>query len=136
MITKRIYTQDWWDNKRKHYELVTSVIVINELERGDYPGKEEALKMMMPLKLLKIEEQIAEIAQVYIMRRLMPEDVVGDALHLAVASYHKCDFLLTWNCQHLANANKFEHIRQINTMLGLFIPVITTPYELFGWEVE
>jgi hypothetical protein len=53
-------------------------------------------------------------------------------LHLALASYHKCDFLLTWNCRHLANANKFGHIRRVNTMLGLFVPLLVTPLELLG----
>lgn len=66
----------------------------------------------------------------------MPQDPLGDALHLALASYHKCDFLLTWNCQHLANANKFNHIKRINTMLGLFIPILTTPLELLGGEED
>ena len=53
-----------------------------------------------------------------------------DALHLALASFHKCDFLLTWNCAHIANANKFEHIRIINARLGLFVPALVTPIEL------
>ena len=57
----------------------------------------------------------------------MPADPGGDALHLALASYHKCDFLVTWNCQHLANANKFGHIRRVNAMLGLFVPALVTP---------
>ena len=60
----------------------------------------------------------------------MPENVVGDAIHLAIASYYKCDFLLTWNCKHLANANKFEHIKFINNKLGLYVPVLTTPLQL------
>ena len=62
----------------------------------------------------------------------MPDDPVGDALHLAIASYHKCDFLLTWNCRHLANANKFGHIRRVNTLLGLYVPLLVTPLELLG----
>ena len=62
----------------------------------------------------------------------MPADPGGDALHLALASYHKCDFLVTWNCQHLANANKFGHIRRVNAMLGLFVPALVTPLELLG----
>jgi hypothetical protein len=66
----------------------------------------------------------------------MPADPAGDALHLAMASHHKCDFLVTGNCQHLANANKFGHIRRINTMLGLFIPAIVTPLELLGANNE
>ena len=49
---------------------------------------------------------------------------------LAAASYHRCDFLVTWNCEHLANANKFGHIRRINTLLGIGCPVLVTPLEL------
>ena len=62
----------------------------------------------------------------------MPQDVLGDALHLALASYHKCDYLLTWNCKHLANPNKFKHMRIVNTSLGLYTPEITTPNQLIG----
>ena len=61
----------------------------------------------------------------------MPKERLGDALHLALASYHKCDFLLTWNCRHIANANKFAHIRTINSRLGLFVPTLVTPMGLF-----
>jgi hypothetical protein len=62
----------------------------------------------------------------------MPKYPLGDALHLAIASYYKCDFLLTWNCRHLANANKFGHIRQVNVMLGLYVPLLVTSLELMG----
>jgi len=64
----------------------------------------------------------------------MPKDLKGDAVHLAYTSVYKIDFLLTWNCKHLANANKKPHIRKINTNLGLFIPEIITPLELFQEE--
>jgi hypothetical protein len=59
-------------------------------------------------------------------------DPAGDALHLALASFHKCEFLVTWNCRHLANANKFGHIRRVNTLLGLMIPALVTPLGLLG----
>ena len=61
----------------------------------------------------------------------MPKDEMGDALHLAYASFYKIDFLLTWNCNHLANANKKQHIRILNNRLNLFVPEIITPLELF-----
>jgi hypothetical protein len=72
------------------------------------------------------------IVNAYIQRKVMPNDPVGDALHLALASYHKCDFLLTWNCNHSANANKFGHIRRVNAMLGLYVPLLVTPLEMLG----
>jgi predicted nucleic acid-binding protein len=84
--------------------------------------------------LLSVEPAIADIVQAYIQHKVMPNNPVGDALHLALASYHKCDFLLTWNCKHLANANKFHHIRRVNTLLGLYVPLLVTPLELLGEE--
>jgi hypothetical protein len=64
----------------------------------------------------------------------MPKEAEGDAYHLAMASLHKMDFLLTWNCQHLANANKVRHLTVLNTRLGLPMPVITTPLTLIREE--
>lgn len=81
-----------------------------------------------------MSEAINEIVDVYVAQHVMPNDPRGDALHLALASYHHCHFLLTWNCRHLANANKFEHIRYINSEMGLFTPVMTTPFELLEYE--
>lgn len=84
------------------------------------------------LPLLPVEAEIAVIMRAYIRHQLMPANPTGDALQLALASYHKCDFLVTWNRLHLANANKFGHIRRVNTMLGLFTSTIATPLELLG----
>ncbi len=102
----------------------------DELERGNYPFKSNTLELVRDLPVLEVTEVIEDIVEEYISSHLMPKDPAGDALHLALASYYHCNFLLTWNCQHLANANKFEHIRHVNTLLGLFVPVLTTPYEL------
>ena len=71
-----------------------------------------------------------EEIEVYLAHFLMPKNDLGDALHLAIASYYKVDFLLTWNCKHIANANKRAHIRRINERLNLFTPALVTPYEL------
>ncbi len=81
---------------------------------------------------MPFDSQLAEIAQIYLDNYLMPRVLKGDTLHLAYASFYKIDFLLTWNCNHLANANKRKHIRVINTRLNLAIPEIITPLELFS----
>ena len=132
MVARRQWTRDWWEQTGGGYSLVTSVAVLDELDGGDFPNKEQALELMNELPLVPVEPAIVEIVQSYIRHQLMPRDPVGDALHLALASYHKCDFLLTWNCRHLANANKFGHIRRMNTMLGLYVPLLVTPLELLG----
>ena len=134
MIARRNWTREWWNNQREHYQLVTSIAVIEELERGDYPNKEKILNLVADIPLLSINTEIHDIVETYIKRKLMPADVLGAALHLAIASFHGCDFLLTWNCKHLANANKFSHIRRLNALLGLYVPALITPVELLSWE--
>jgi hypothetical protein len=134
MVAQRNWTREWWDKQRDHYQLVTSLAVIEELEGGDYPNKDQVLALVADIPMLKIPMEVLEIVETYINRHLMPTHPKGDALHLAIASFHSCDFLLTWNCNHLANANKFAHIRRINTLLGLFVPTLTTPFELLSWE--
>lgn len=132
MVARRLWTRHWWEKARPAYSLVTSVAVVEELSRGDYSTKEAALQLITGVTTLLVEPPVLEIVEVYIEHHVMPRDPLGDALHLALASYHKCDFLLTWNCQHLANARKFGHIQRINTLLHLPIPALVTPLELGG----
>ncbi len=133
-VVRRNWTQHWWDFKRDSYEVYISPAVLDELSDGDYPTRQDALALVAEIPALPIVREIEEIVRTYIDHLLMPANPAGDALHLAMASYHKCDFLLTWNCQHLANANKFQHIRVINGMLGLHVPSLVTPLELLGEE--
>ena len=132
MIARREWTRRFWLTAEPDYTLVTSAAVLEELGNGEYPGQQDAIDLIGQLPFLPLGTEIADIVTAYIEHKLMPADPSGDALHLALASYHKCDFLLTWNCNHLANANKFGHIRRVNGMLGLFVPMLVTPLELLG----
>jgi predicted nucleic acid-binding protein len=131
-LVRRQWTRLWWRLALNRYELVTSDAVLDELREGDYPSREPALALVAGLPILDVTEAVAEIVTAYVRYRLMPADPAGDALHLALASHHKCDFLVTWNCQHLANANKFGHLRRVNALLGIYVPVLATPLELLG----
>ncbi len=133
-VARREWTQEWWENDRLQYQLLTSTAVYDELRRGTKPQKDQALALALTLPAVSPTQAISEIVQVYIAQYVMPRDPLGDALHLALASYHKCDYLLTWNCEHLANARKFGHIRRINMLLGLHAPMLVTPLELQGGE--
>lgn len=132
IVVRRDWTRQWWDGAVDRYELVTSPAVLDELAAGPPEQNAPRLALVADLPLLPLEPAVTEIVHAYLRHKLMPADPGGDALHLALASYHKCDFLVTWNCLHLANANKFGHIRRVNTMLGLFIPALVTPLELLG----
>jgi len=89
---------------------------------------------MEGVEVLPVTDAAVRAVEVYIERYVMPRDPSGDAAHLALASVHKCDYLLTWNCVHLANASKVGHIRMVNTLLGLHVPQLVTPLEMAGDE--
>lgn len=135
-VARRDWTRQWWKEAQDQYELFVSPAVIEELSRGKPERSAERLALIQNLPVLKIEAEVIEIVQAYIQHRVMPADPAGDALHLALASFHECDFLITWNCRHIANANKFGHIHRINTTLGLFVPSLVTPLELLGVSDE
>jgi hypothetical protein len=132
MVSRRLWTREWFDASEGIDQLVTSSAVLEELERGDFPNREAAIEMIAGLSPLPITDEIREIVQEYIKRLLMPADPSGDALHLALASFYGCDFLVTWNCKHLANANKFDNIARVNGILKLSVPKLVTPLELIG----
>ena len=124
-------TKDWFKQESSKYSIFLSETTIFELQQGNYPNKTKIIKFISKFEILKNDIQINKIADIYVKNYLMPKEFQGDALHLAYASYYKIDFLLTWNCNHLANANKRQHIRVINDKLNLNIPEIITPLELF-----
>ena len=93
--------------------------MIAELKRGPAKLPVDWLELIAGLPLLDITSGVTDIVEKYLQHRLMPTGTGGDILHLALVSHHKCNYLVTWNCKHLANANKFQHIHQVNTRLGL-----------------
>jgi hypothetical protein len=127
-------TREWWDRERAAYDCFISAAVLDELKNGDYPNKQECLNLVEAIPLLEVNGEILEIAQVYQVRGLMPKPPSADALHLALASYYRMDFLLTWNCRHIANANKTKHLEVLNQGMGLAVPQLITPHQLLPWE--
>lgn len=128
------WTREWWDDRRHEYSLVTSVAVLDELSQGKHPLQKEKLAMIGPLPLLEVTPHVLDVADAYIANKAMPDEPRGDALHLALASVSKCDILLSWNCRHLVNPRKAEHIEALNTKMHLHIPRLFTPFELLKME--
>jgi predicted nucleic acid-binding protein len=126
------WTRLWWSTHADSSELLSSAAVIAELERGASEKVQTRLALLSNVELLEISNEVREIVRIYIRRLVMPNDPTGDALHLALASFYHVDVLLTWNCQHLANPNKMQHIRLVNYELGLPMPVLTTPLNYVG----
>lgn len=130
IVARRNWTREFWEVCKTNFSMFTSVGTLTELSRGNKPHKDEALKLARSLPAYPGSDEVKLIVAVYLKEMVMPRDPFGDALHLALASIHKCDFLATWNCAHLANANKAGHIRYVNSQLGLHTPALVTPLEL------
>ena len=127
-LARMDWTREWWDTFSPKSELFSSAPVIVELERGTREAeKNQRLALIQGLELLEVTTEVREVARIYVEQLLMPQDAAGDALHLALASYYGVDVLLTWNCKHLANPNKFGHINKVNDELQLAVPLLTTP---------
>lgn len=127
-VARQQWTQQWFKEIAEGFELYTSLAVTVELERGTLEElKSRRIAFVERFPMLEINAEVREIAKIYVERLLMPQDADGDALHLAITSFYGLDVLLTWNCNHLANPNKFGHIATVNNELGLKVPLLTTP---------
>ena len=101
-----------WDNARQSYDLFLSDETLRELQEPGYPQekRDKCLALVKDVSRLAVTREVTELVAYYVAERLMPADDLGDAFHLAFATWYRIQYLLTWNCKHLANANKFEHI--------------------------
>ncbi len=128
------WTKQWWDLPKQDCFIRIGFPVIAELLEAPYPKNKNCLELLENIPVLEYTEEIDEIVTTYIKHKIMHNEAMGDAVHLAFASYYKCDFLVTWNSKHIANANKFDHIARINGLLGLFNPKLVTPFQLLYKE--
>lgn len=95
MVARRDWTRRWLDSALSSNQIVSSVAVLDELQRGDFPGRDDALAMLNGIEMLELTDPVYEIVEAYLAHKLMPADPFGDALHSALASYHRFDFLVT-----------------------------------------
>jgi predicted nucleic acid-binding protein len=129
-------TREWWDRERSEYKCFISPVVLDELSEGDYPNKDACLRLIQGVALLAVTADVLQIADIYQSRKLMPRLPVRDVLHVALASYYRMSYLLTWNCRHIANVNKMRHLQVLNSELGLNVPLLVTPALLRPMEEE
>jgi len=112
--------------------VVISQAIVDELSHPGHPKSGVCLALVAGVPRLPVGDEVREVVRHDIAHQIMPQDPVGGALHLALASCHKCDYLLTWNCNHIANPNEFRAIRIANAALGLYVPALVTPNQLIG----
>ena len=124
---RRDLTIRWWEHEMPDYRAVISPLVAAELGRVTEPHRSSYLKLITTLEQVDLTEEAAILAEGYIARGIFHRKYIADALHVAIASFHKIDYLVTWNFGHLANVRKQARLRLFNTAAGFFSPVIITP---------
>jgi len=123
-------TRDWWQRRRGHFDLFISQIVLDEASAGDPDAAARRLEVLDEFPLLNPTEETAELVKALMDRVPLPEKAAVDALHIAIAVVNGMDYLLTWNCTHIANATLRGRIESICRSKGYEAPIICTPEEL------
>ena len=125
-------TREWWEQRRMVYRLFISEAVVEEASRGDVEASRRRLEALSGMEELAIDEPAIGLAEKLLENGLIPQKAAADAIHIAVAARHGVDYLLTWNCRHLANAEIIRQVSHIVDREGFYVPIICTPRELFG----
>lgn len=126
----QIITLDWWEKAQPKFECYISPYVMQEISKGNPEMAAKRVKAVESFSSLELSNEIDSIAQRYIKALQIPEHAIVDAYHLAISSHYDVDYLVSWNCSHIANAHMIKQLRKINETLKLPMPVICTPEEL------
>ncbi len=123
-------TRDWWDEERHHFDLFVSEAVIQEAAAGDAEAANRRLEAIKGIPELQVTDEARELAKILIHKGQLPNKAIIDGLHISVATTNGMDYLLTWNCRHIANATLQRSMRVICEDAGYMLPIICTPLEL------
>jgi predicted nucleic acid-binding protein len=124
---RRDLTIRWFEHELSEYRACTSILVQRELERVSEPHRTGYMNILKPLERVEFSDEAAILAEGYVSRGIFHRKFMADAFHVALASIHKIDYLVTWNFGHLANVRKQARVRLFNTAAGFFSPTIVTP---------
>jgi len=129
-------TSSWWQTQRQRFELFTSQLVIDEAGQGHPQAAQRRLQSLADIPHLSMPDPVIDLATALLDEGALPENATDDALHVAVSAYHGVDYLLTWNCRHIDNAEMKPRMRSVCAVHGYACPEICTPLELMGEDDE
>jgi len=125
-------SHDWWQERRQAFDCYVSQVVLDEIGAGDAEASEDRARLVKGLSVLEATEQAELLTVAILADGAIPKRAVRDAAHIAVAAVHGIDYLLTWNCKHLANAQIMRKVSAVCESRGFRMPLICTPEELMG----
>ncbi|WP_419546157.1 type II toxin-antitoxin system VapC family toxin [Microcystis sp.] len=125
-------TRDWWQNRRNDFVLYILQVVLDEVAKGDTEIALKRLEIVNEMPLVELNQAVRNLSSLFLIRSNLPAKASDDAVHIAAATVHGLDYLLTWNCKHIANAQIQRKLAELSLDLGYELPIICTPYELLG----
>jgi predicted nucleic acid-binding protein len=127
-------TRQWWDSQRSRFELFASELVLAEIGQGDPKAAIKRKERLREIPDLDVTKDVVILAKKLVGDGALPKEAMDDAMHVAVAAVHGIDYLLTWNCRHLDNAEMKPLMRSVCAIAGYRCPEICTPQELMGGQ--
>jgi hypothetical protein len=125
-------TRDWWQEERFRYQCITSTEVLREAAAGDDEMSRLRLQALRELEIVRVTPEAEAMAGAILQVGVLPPAVRADALHLALAALSGADYLITWNCRHLANADILRRLRREAARYNWRLPFVCTPLEMLG----
>src|SRR5271154_2869420 len=125
-------TREWWESRRPTFEVYVSEPVLEEAGAGDATLARKRLELIADIRILALTQGILKLGESLVTEGPIPRKAAGDALHIAIATSYACEYLLTWNCRHIANAEIQRTARSVVRRHGFELPTICTPEELMG----
>ncbi len=129
---RQAITLDWWENHRQRFDLRISVLVEEEISKGDMDAANLRLNIVSEIPSLSISDEATRIAELLLLKGAVPKGSEEDALHIAIASAQGADYLLTWNFKHINNAETRTAIIELVESCGYICPQLCSPEELGG----
>jgi hypothetical protein len=123
-------TIKWWQGYRRFYNVVTSALVVAESREGDKRSAGRRLDLLTGIPALRITDAARGLAGALITEGALPQKAEADALHIAIATVHRVNYLLTWNCRHIDNPSMKPLVREVCISEGYACPEICTPFEI------
>ena len=125
-------TVDWWETQRVRFDLFISGVVLEEASRGNPEAAQRRIEILGGITSLAVTDDVIILSKDLIQKKALPKKAVDDSFHIAISAVHRINYLLTWNCRHIDNAETKPLVRGICIANGHTCPEICTPLELMG----
>jgi len=126
-------TIEWWESCRPKFEIYISEFVVAEASQGHPEAATRRLTAIEKIPELDVTEKVRQLGRALVADGPIPKGAEIDAYHISVAAVNGMDYLLTWNCKHIANAIMRPHVEAVCRDLGFEPPIICTPIELMEY---